>query len=195
MVVKGVLGLMFAVFVLAFLAMAAGTWTLNRQMRGEVGTLLAESRGDARSMVTDAMLADLPAPVRRYLTYTGVVGTPIPPDRAPHLQGPNPAGRRAAVDAADRRAVLHGRSITATMYFDAGGRFINFVARRYRTIATGYTLETWSTPNTGYGMFEGLRLPVSGKGVWHLAQGDQVYIELTVTGLEYDPDAAYRARS
>jgi hypothetical protein len=29
-------------------------------------------------VVTEEMLAGLPEPVRRYLRYTGVVGTPIP---------------------------------------------------------------------------------------------------------------------
>jgi hypothetical protein len=281
-VVKGVLGLIFTVLVLVVLAMVAGAWSLDRQLRREVGALLAESRSSGGRMVTQAMLADLPAPVRRYLTHTGVVGKTIPrtvrlaytgrirqgserawmPLAAAQYYTVTPPGfiwiatvriaglpvmrvrdayrnGRGAmlvkagslitvVDAAgpqmdqgammrylnemtwfpaaflgesvrwkaidDRSAEVtftdHGRSITATMYFDADGRFVNFVGRRYRAVDSGYTLETWSTPNTGYGVFEGLRLPVSGKGVWNLAEGDQVYIELTLTRLEYDPDTA-----
>ena len=47
---------------------------------------------------------------------------------------------------------------------------------------------TWSTPITGYGEFEGLRLPVRGKAVWKLPDGDLEYIDVTVT--EHDAGAA-----
>ena len=49
-----------------------------------------------------------------------------------------------------------------------------------------YDLETWSTPFTGYGEFEGLRLPIRGQGVWNLKEGDLVYVELEITEMKYD---------
>jgi len=45
-------------------------------------------------------------------------------------------------------------------------------------------LENWSTPYTGYGEFEGLRLPVRGQAVYNLKEGDLVYVEFEVTELE-----------
>ncbi len=81
----------------------------------------------------------------------------------------------------------NGRSVSATMTFGADGRPINFVAERYRTVEGGFELATWSTPFTAFGQFEGVTVPVAGRGVWNLAAGDLEYIELTVTGLEYDP--------
>jgi hypothetical protein len=72
------------------------------------------------------------------------------------------------------------------MSFDPEGKPLNFVAKRYRMIGKGYDLETWSTPFTGYGVFEGLKLPVRGQGVWNLKEGDLVYVDLEVTELEYD---------
>jgi hypothetical protein len=38
---------------------------------------------------------------------------------------------------------------------------------------------------------QGLNLPVSGEGVWHLDAGDFSYIRLRVTELEYDTRAPY----
>jgi len=75
-----------------------------------------------------------------------------------------------------------GKSINAKMYFDEVGRLVNFIARRYRDT----DLETWSTPITEYGEFEGLKLPVRGQGVWNLSSGDLIYIELQLTEVEYN---------
>jgi Family of unknown function (DUF6920) len=55
------------------------------------------------------------------------------------------------------------------------------VARRY----DGTNLETWSVSIAAYGQLEGLNLPVRGKAVWKLAEGDQEYIDVTITELHY----------
>jgi hypothetical protein len=89
-----------------------------------------------------------------------------------------------AVDARSARVTLtdHGRTATGTLSFDANGRLTEFVARRY----VGSDLETWSVSITAYGEFEGLKLPVRGKAVWKLADGDQEYIEVTITELHHE---------
>lgn len=85
-----------------------------------------------------------------------------------------------------------GKSVTATMYFDDEGKLTNFMAPRYRDMGSGiFELENWSTPIREYGEFEGLKLPISGAGVWNLKEGDLEYIDLTVIDLEYDPDGPY----
>jgi len=92
-----------------------------------------------------------------------------------------------AVDDSSARVTLtdHGRTATATMFFDTEGRLTDFVAQRYRT-PDASDPETWSTPVTDYGEFEGLRLPVGGPAIWKLPSGDFDYIEVTVTELHYD---------
>ena len=92
------------------------------------------------------------------------------------------------VDAGSARVTLtdHGRTASATLFFDEEGRLTDFVAERYRMIDGSSELATWSTPITEYGEFEGLRLPIRGKAVWKLPGGDFEYIEVTVTRLEYD---------
>jgi hypothetical protein len=92
-----------------------------------------------------------------------------------------------AVDDSSARVTLtdHGRTATATLFFDTQGRLTNFVAKRYRT-AVASDPETWSTPVTGYGEFEGLRLPTRGKAIYKLPGGDLDYIDVTITDLHYD---------
>ena len=95
------------------------------------------------------------------------------------------------VDGSSARVALtdHGRTVTGTMFFDQQGRLTDFVARRYRT-AGASDPETWSTPVTGYGEFEGLRLPARGTAIYKLPGGDLEYIDVTITDLHYDTGAA-----
>lgn len=87
-------------------------------------------------------------------------------------------------DAGSARVTLtdQGRTVTGTLYFDTEGRITEFVARRY----VSGELETWSVRVTAYGELEGLRLPVGGRAVWKLAEGDQEYIDVTVTELHHE---------
>lgn len=89
-----------------------------------------------------------------------------------------------AVDSSSARVTLtdHGQSVTARLFFDADGRLTEFVGQRY----SGGDLETWSVPVTGYGEFEGLRLPRRAKAVWRHAGGDEEYIDVTITELHYE---------
>lgn len=83
----------------------------------------------------------------------------------------------------------HGKSVTGTMVIDAEGRLANFIAERFRDEKNGY--GTWTTPMTAYGEYQGLRLPVSGKGVWLLPEGDLEYIDVTATEVEFDVAEPY----
>jgi len=100
--------------------------------------------------------------------------------------GENISWKAADDNSAEVTLTDRGKSVSATMYFDPEGKPLNFVAKRYRMVGKKYDLETWSTPFTGYGEFEGLRLPVKGQGVWNLKEGDLVYVELEITELNYD---------
>jgi len=252
--------------------------TFNSRISREISGLLSGAKSEPRTVVTEEMLKDLPPPVQRYMSYSGVIGKAIP--HTVHLkqvgkirQGEKSAwmkieaveyystappgfvwkvfmpskrfplalGRDAYLDgrgsmlikmlalfplakaagseidqgsmmrylnemtwfpaaflgeniswkaADDNSAEVtladRGKSVSAIMYFDPEGKPLNFVAKRYRMVGKIYDLETWSTPFTGYGEFEGLRLPVKGQGVWNLKEGDLVYIELEITELKYD---------
>ena len=255
------------------------SWTrFNHRVQRAVAAMLVASTGPAEGVITEEMLRDLPTPVRRYLTYTGIVGKPRiqtvhlkqrgamrlsprqpwialrgeqfytvqPPgfvwDGTLHL-GLLPLARARdqyrdgrgnmfvtldslvtvadswgaemdqaalmrylsempwfptaflgenvsfeAIDDASARVILsdRGRSVSGTLYVDAEGRLTNFVGQRCRTVGSGYSLDTWSTPMLEYGELAGLRLPIRGKAVWKLPEGDFDYIDVTIAELEYN---------
>ena len=90
-----------------------------------------------------------------------------------------PGGRRQVGSCHSHRS---SQDATSTLFFDADGKVTEFVAQRH----TGSSLETWSVPITAYGEFEGLTLPVGSEAVWKLADGDQEYIDVTVTELHHE---------
>jgi len=65
------------------------------------------------------------------------------------------------VDDSSARVTLtdHGQTASGTLFFDKEGRVTDFVVQRYRT-AGASSPETWSTPITGYGEFEGPHEPI-----------------------------------
>jgi hypothetical protein len=91
------------------------------------------------------------------------------------------------VDAQSARATMRYGGVTgeATFIFDGMGRPVDMVAER-QDLARGQ-LETWSTPLQEYGEFGGVRVPVTGQGIWRYDTGDFAYIELRITDLEFDP--------
>jgi uncharacterized protein DUF6544 len=97
------------------------------------------------------------------------------------------------VDQTSARVTLTdlGKQVTATMFFDNKGRLTDFVAPRYREVKGKYELETWSTPITEYGEYGGLKLPVNGKAVWKLKEGDLEYIDVFIPDLEFNVTTAY----
>jgi hypothetical protein len=84
-----------------------------------------------------------------------------------------------------------GKSATGTLFVDDEGKLTDFVALRYADKNGKYELETWSTPVTAYGEFEGLRLPIRGKAVWKLKDGDLEYVDVEITELQYDVPKTY----
>lgn len=267
--------LLIALILLAgILILAIGLLSFNRKVGDEIRELSSKGRSEQEVLVTAEMLQDLPEPVQRYLTYSGVVGKPI--IRTVHLKqvgrirqdaqrpwmafvadeyytvtppafiwsakakavglplvrvrdkyangsgnmlvtmggilnmvdakgveidqgsmmryfnemmwfptaflGDNVSWKAIDDNSAEVTFTDSGKSVNAKMYFDEAGRLVNFIARRYRDV----DLETWSTPITEYGEFEGLKLPVRGQGVWNLSSGDLIYIELQLTELEYN---------
>ena len=242
-----------------------------------------ESVRTERNVVTQELIENLPAPVKRYLTYTGIIGKPLPDNirlkqigrirlsaeqpwmtfdakqyytvnppsfvwegsvrkgglpwiRARDLYQSgkgkmqiklagvipianatgkemdesammrylsemiwfpaaflrnNVSFRHIGDNSSDVTFVDNGKSVTATIYFDAQGRVKDFVAQRYREVKSNYELSTWSTPVTEYGEFEGLKVPLKGKAVWRLSQGDFEYIDVTLADLEYNAGKPY----
>jgi hypothetical protein len=89
--------------------------------------------------------------------------------------------RSADVTFADR-----GKSVTARFIFDEAGRLTNFITQRYRENKGQFSLDTWTTPMTDWGVLGGLNLPIRGQAVWKLPTGDLPYADLKLTEIEYN---------
>lgn len=94
------------------------------------------------------------------------------------------------VDENSARATIElgGRSASAVFVFDREGRPVDMAAERYDLGRD--RVERWSTPLTAWGEFGGIRVPTAGSALWRYDSGDFPYIELRITGIEYDPPSA-----
>jgi hypothetical protein len=97
--------------------------------------------------------------------------------------GSNVSWKAIDDSSAEVSLIAFGKNVSATMYFSKEGKLTNFVAKRY--YSEDKTVRTWSTPIEEYGEFEGIRIPVKGKGVWKLDNGDFEYIKVTISELNY----------
>jgi hypothetical protein len=95
-----------------------------------------------------------------------------------------------------------GNTISATLSFDSSGALTNFVSDdRARAedlknmgaseISPGSAVGSanrlrWSTPVEGWRDFDGRKLPVSAKAVWHLPKGDFVYGHFEIVDATYN---------
>lgn len=78
---RSLLGSVLALVALILAAVAGvllvGSREFARLVRLDVESLVADSASPPGGLITEDMLLSLPEPVRRYLTYTGVVGRPF----------------------------------------------------------------------------------------------------------------------
>lgn len=102
-----------------------------------------------------------------------------------------PAIRWDVVDARRSRATLTNGSVSAEFEFDDVGKLLTMRADRYMSNGKSFSLEKWSTPILEYGEMNGLQIPIRGKGVWSLKDGDFTYIHLEVTDIQYDATEPY----
>lgn len=68
---------MLAILLTAIVAASTGYWKFNRAIKNLIENLYSEANTQD-VIVTEAMIKNLPKPVRKYLTYTGVVGKQVP---------------------------------------------------------------------------------------------------------------------
>jgi hypothetical protein len=99
-----------------------------------------------------------------------------------------------AVDANSAKATMSygGTTVEATFLIDDEGRMTNMIADRYQDAGEGdFKYLPWKTPINEYGEFDGVRIPVSGEGVWEEDWGDFSYVRLRITEVEYNVPESY----
>ncbi len=79
-----------------------------------------------------------------------------------------------------------GLRASAVYYFNDNGDLVNFAAQRYGEFNGEFRKERWETPIKSYQEFNGIRIPVSGEGVWKLASGDFTYIKVEIVDIAYN---------
>ena len=101
--------------------------------------------------------------------------------------------RWEAIDNSSARVTITDGDLSASaaMRFDEEGALTTFTGERYHEVDGEYVKDTWETPMTRYGEFNGLRLPVEGEAVWRMSSGDFSYIRLEITALEYNVTGIY----
>jgi hypothetical protein len=99
------------------------------------------------------------------------------------LLGPKTTWSAASDDAFDLTFEDAGHTVTARVSVDARGAPVN-VETDVRSLRAPKTHEIrrarWSTPITGWQEIGERRVPTGGRAVWHLAEGDFAYAELTI---------------
>ncbi len=72
-----------------------------------------------------------------------------------------------------------GITVSATVSFGKDGRIVNWESDdRFAEIEGEQRPDKWSTPIEEYGEVDGLRIPVSGRGVHNFDDNPYTYIEL-----------------
>lgn len=79
-----------------------------------------------------------------------------------------------------------GQSVTMRMFFDDEGRLLSCVAQRYGDFNGQYLIRTWATPTIEYDIFNGLKVPARGVGVWQLPTGDFSYVDVQLKDIRYN---------
>lgn len=92
------------------------------------------------------------------------------------------------LDSLTAKATMTHGGITASgiFRFNTAGDMVSFEARRYYDRKEGATLENWLVTNTGFGEFEGVRMPVKSEVTWKLAGGDFTWLKLEIVEAGYN---------
>lgn len=104
----------------------------------------------------------------------------------PRLAWDTVDGRTAAV------TFVNGRwTVRATLLFNERDELVDFLSDdRPENAAGGFAQRRWSTPISGYGTIDGLRLPTHGDAVYARPDGPFTYGEFTVRSIAYDVASA-----
>lgn len=81
-----------------------------------------------------------------------------------------------------------GYTITAVLQFKESGELINFYSDDRFESSDGkiYKRYRWSTPVEKYADFDGRKLPVFAKAIWHYPEGDFCYAKFIIKNIEYN---------
>ena len=94
-------------------------------------------------------------------------------------------------DSAKATMSYGGITASAILCYDDAGRLINFTTDRYMGMDDKATLEKWSTPIGEYAEKNGFMIPIAGKAVWNLSDGNFTYFDGEIIDIEYNNTLKY----
>jgi hypothetical protein len=79
-------------------------------------------------------------------------------------------------------------SIGATLHFSEEGNLVNFISNdRFETTdGKEYKNYPWSTPVTGYGEINGMKMPGAARAIYHRPEGEFCYAEFVIKDIRYN---------
>jgi hypothetical protein len=104
------------------------------------------------------------------------------------LLGPYVQWEAVHENAAKATLTCGNKSVSGTFIFNDDGDVTDFQAQRYMDTGKNAGLLPWHTPVNEYGQPGGYHIPVRGSAVWTLEDGAFTYIDVEITGIEYNPD-------
>jgi hypothetical protein len=94
--------------------------------------------------------------------------------------------RQTAPDAAVATITYGGITDSGTYYFSPYGDVVSFEAMRYMNDNGRWHMRLWRVPVTKWATMNGVRVPVAGKTIWKMPEGDFNWFEWRISHIEYD---------
>ncbi|MDZ7715333.1 MAG: DUF6544 family protein [Balneolaceae bacterium] len=82
-----------------------------------------------------------------------------------------------------------GTTGSGTFLFNDKGALVKFSAMRYKDNIPGAKRYEWLLTVDDYSVFEGIKVPSRMQATWKLDEGDWTWLNLEITGLQYNERA------
>lgn len=99
--------------------------------------------------------------------------------------------RQTAADAAIATITYGGITDSGKFYFNPDGDVVSFEAMRYMNDNGKWHMRLWRIPVTEWATMNGVRVPVAGKTIWKMPDGDFNWFEWRISHIEYDCHNVY----
>ena len=78
--------------------------------------------------------------------------------------------------------------VSAILYFNESDELINFMSDDRSALQADGTVKNfrWTTLVSNYRVFEGRKLPIVGKTIWHYPEGEFTYGVFTLKSIKYN---------
>lgn len=173
---------------------AFGRHNFQKLVQKETSYLLGQTQASGREIVTANAVERLPAPVKKWLHHSGVIGKPyinagkvmqrlelkMKPDQKSWMKA-----SALQYSTIDRPAFIWTVDVRANSFL----HFIKFSALRFMGNESGAKRHEWVLTVDDYSIYEGIKLPSKMTATWKLDEGDWTWLKLEITDIRYNEQA------